>query len=96
MIGEPVDPFATFLEVLPEWYFFLVFQILHTIPNKILSILLMVSVPARLLIVPFLKNVNEFQNPFHRPIVTTIFLIGIAVAFWLSIGATLPIDKSLT
>ncbi|KAJ8900065.1 hypothetical protein K2173_024181 [Erythroxylum novogranatense] len=56
----------------------------------------MVLVPARLLTVPFLENVNKFQNLFRRPIATTIFLIGTVVALWLGIGATLPIDKSLT
>ncbi|XP_075497961.1 uncharacterized protein LOC142535775 [Primulina tabacum] len=96
MIGEPADPFATPLEILPEWYFFPVFQILRTVPNKLLGVLLMVSVPAGLLIVPFLENVNKFQNPFRRPVATTVFLIGTAVALWLGIGATLPIDKSLT
>ena len=42
------------------------------------------------------NNVNKFQNPFRRPVATTVFLIGTAVALWLGIGATLPIDKSLT
>ncbi|KAJ8772775.1 hypothetical protein K2173_027952 [Erythroxylum novogranatense] len=46
MIGEPADPFATPLEILSEWYFFLVFQILRTVPNKLLGVLLMVSVLA--------------------------------------------------
>uniref|UniRef100_A0A2K1YGV5 Cytochrome b/b6 C-terminal region profile domain-containing protein n=1 Tax=Populus trichocarpa TaxID=3694 RepID=A0A2K1YGV5_POPTR len=46
MIGEPADPFATPLEILLEWYFFPVFQILRTVPNKLLGVLLMVSVPA--------------------------------------------------
>ena len=96
MIGEPADPFATPLEILPEWYFFPVFQILRTVPNKLLGVLLMVSVPAGLLTVPFLENVNKFQNPFRRPVATTVFLIGTVVALWLGIGATLPIDKSLT
>jgi cytochrome b6/f complex subunit IV len=32
-IGEPADPFATPLEILPEWYFFPVFQILRTVPK---------------------------------------------------------------
>nr|WAN81349.1 cytochrome b6/f complex subunit IV [Alepis flavida]WAR64349.1 cytochrome b6/f complex subunit IV [Alepis flavida] len=71
-------------------------QILRTVPNKLLGVLLMVSVPAGLLIVPFLENVNKFQNPFRRPIATTIFFIGTTTALWLGIGATLPIDKSLT
>ncbi|KEH17723.1 cytochrome b6-F complex subunit 4 [Medicago truncatula] len=96
MIGEPADPFATPLEILPEWYFFPVFQILRTVPNKLLGVLLMVSVPTGLLTVPFLENVNKFQNPFRRPVATTVFLIGTVVALWLGIGATLPIDKSLT
>jgi cytochrome b6-f complex subunit 4 len=43
----------------------------------------------------FLENVNKFQNPFRRPVAMTVFLIGTAVALWLGIGATLPIDKSL-
>nr|QBK34066.1 cytochrome b6/f complex subunit IV [Taxus sp. 'Emei type']QBK35378.1 cytochrome b6/f complex subunit IV [Taxus sp. 'Emei type']QBK35624.1 cytochrome b6/f complex subunit IV [Taxus sp. 'Emei type'] len=96
MIGEPANPFATPLEILPEWYFFPVFQILRTVPNKLLGVLLMASVPAGLLTVPFLENVNQFQNPFRRPVATTVFLIGTVVALWLGIGATLPIDESLT
>ncbi|XP_057863199.2 cytochrome b6-f complex subunit 4-like [Cryptomeria japonica] len=96
MIGEPANPFATPLEILPEWYFFPVFQILRTVPNKLLGVLLMDSVPAGLLTVPFLENVNQFQNPFHLPVATTIFLFGTVVALWLGIGATLPINESLT
>jgi cytochrome b6/f complex subunit IV len=96
LIGEPANPFATPLEILPEWYFFPVFQILRTVPNKLLGVLLMASVPVGLLTVPFIENVNKFQNPFRRPVATTIFLIGTVVAVWLGIGATLPIDQSLT
>ncbi|XP_047268000.1 cytochrome b6-f complex subunit 4 [Capsicum annuum] len=75
IFGEPADPFATPLEILPEWYFFPVFQILRTVPNKLLAILLMVTVPVGLLTVPFLENVNKFQNPFRRPVAMTVFLI---------------------
>jgi len=56
----------------------------------------MAAVPAGLLTVPFLENVNKFQNPFRRPIATTVFLIGTVVSVWLGIGATLPIDKAIT
>ena len=47
MIGEPADPFATPLEILPEWYFFPLFQILRTVPNKnkLLGVLLRGYVP---------------------------------------------------
>jgi cytochrome b6/f complex subunit IV len=95
-IGEPANPFATPLEILPEWYFFPVFQLLRTVPNKLLGVLLMAAVPAGLLTVPFLENINKFQNPFRRPVASTVFLFGTVVAIWLGIGATLPIDISLT
>ena len=96
VIGEPANPFATPLEILPEWYFFPVFQLLRTVPNKLLGVLLMAAVPAGLLTVPFIESINKFQNPFRRPVATTVFLVGTVVAIWLGIGACLPIDISLT
>jgi cytochrome b6-f complex subunit 4 len=95
-IGEPANPFATPLEILPEWYFYPVFQLLRVIPNKLLGVLLMAAVPAGLLTVPFIENINKFQNPFRRPIATTVFLLGTLVAVYLGIGSTFPIDQSLT
>ena len=95
-IGEPANPFATPLEILPEWYFFPVFQLLRTVPNKLLGVLLMAAVPLFLALVPFIENINKFQNPFRRPIATTMFLVGTLAAIWLGIGACLPIDTSLT
>lgn len=96
MIGEPADPFATPLEILPEWYLYPVFQILRILPNKLLGIAAMGSVPLGLMLVPFIEGVNKFQNPFRRPVATTVFLFGTLVTIWLGVGATLPIDKSLT
>nr|ASQ40375.1 cytochrome b6/f complex subunit IV [Cyanoptyche gloeocystis] len=96
LIGEPADPFSTPLEILPEWYFYPVFQILRVIPNKLLGVLLMASVPLGLITIPFVENVNKFQNPFRRPIATAVFLFGTLTTIWLGIGATCPIDKSLT
>jgi len=95
-LGEKADPFATPLEILPEWYFFPTFNLLRVIPNKLLGVLSMAAVPAGLLTVPFLENVNKFQNPFRRPIASLTFIVGTFVAVWLSIGAALPIDESLT
>jgi cytochrome b6/f complex subunit IV len=94
--GEPANPFATPLEILPEWYFFPTFNLLRVLPNKLLGVLSMAAVPAGLLTVPFIENVNKFQNPFRRPVAMTVFLIGTVVAIWLGIGATLPIDKAIT
>jgi hypothetical protein len=56
----------------------------------------MAAVPAGLITVPFLENVNKFQNPFRRPISSLTFIVGTFVAIWLGIGATLPINQALT
>ena len=96
MVGEPADPFATPLEILPEWYLFPVFQILRVVPNKLLGIAAMAGIPLGLMLVPFIENVNRFQNPFRRPVATTMFMVGTLVTLWLGIGATFPIDKSFT
>jgi cytochrome b6-f complex subunit 4 len=96
MVGEAADPFATPLEILPEWYLYPVFQILRILPNKLLGIACMGGIPLGLMLVPFIESVNKFQNPFRRPVATAVFLFGTAFTIWLGIGATLPIDKSLT
>nr|YP_009745237.1 cytochrome b6/f complex subunit IV [Halymenia maculata]QIG87247.1 cytochrome b6/f complex subunit IV [Halymenia maculata] len=96
VIGEPANPFATPLEILPEWYFFPTFNLLRVIPNKLIGVLSMASVPAGLIAVPFIENINKFQNPFRRPIATTIFLFGTLTSIWLGIGATMPITKAIS
>jgi len=95
-LGEKADPFATPLEILPEWYFFPTFNLLRVIPNKLLGVLSMAAVPVGLITVPFIENVNKFQNPFRRPVATSVFLLGTFVAIWLGIGATVPIDKAIS
>ena len=95
-LGEKADPFATPLEILPEWYFFPTFNLLRVLPNKLLGVLSMASVPLGLLTVPFIENVNKFQNPFRRPIASLVFLFGTFTSIWLGIGATMPIDKAIS
>jgi cytochrome b6-f complex subunit 4 len=96
IVGEPANPFATPLEILPEWYLYPAFQILRIVPNKLLGIALQTAIPLGLMLVPFIESVNKFQNPFRRPIAMSVFLVGTLVTIWMGIGATLPIDKSLT
>jgi len=66
-LGEKADPFATPLEILPEWYFFPTFNLLRVLPNKLLGVVAMAAVPAGLLTVPFIENINNFQNPLPSP-----------------------------
>ena len=96
LVGEPANPFATPLEILPEWYLYPVFQILRVLPNKLLGIACQGAIPLGLMLVPFIEGVNKFQNPFRRPVATAVFLFGTVVTFWLGVGATFPIDESLT
>jgi cytochrome b6-f complex subunit 4 len=96
MLGEPANPFATPQEILPEWYLYPTFQIFRIVPNKLLGVVLNVSIPVGLILIPFIESVNKFQNPFRRPVATTVFLVSILVTLWLGIGATVPLDKSLT
>lgn len=95
-IGEKADPFATPLEILPEWYFFPTFNLLRVIPNKLIGVLSMAAVPAALITVPFIEGINKFQNPFRRPIATIVFLMGTFISIWLGIGATMPLSKAIT
>ena len=81
-VGEPADPFATPLEILPEWYLFPTFNILRILPNKLMGIAAMAAVPLGLATVPFFENVNKFQNPFRRPVAMAVFLFGTVFAIW--------------
>nr|YP_009394219.1 cytochrome b6/f complex subunit 4 [Rhodomela confervoides]ARW62781.1 cytochrome b6/f complex subunit 4 [Rhodomela confervoides] len=95
-IGEPANPFATPLEILPEWYFFPTFNLLRVIPNKLIGVMSMASVPVGLITIPFIENINKFQNPFRRPVATTVFIIATFITVWLGIGATMPLSEAIT
>ena len=96
MLGDKANPFATPLEILPEWYLYPVFQILRVVPNKLLGIALQTLIPLGLMILPFIENVNKFSNPFRRPVAMSVFFFLTFLTIYLGIGACLPIDKSLT
>ena len=57
-VGEPADPFATPLEILPEWFLLPAFEILRAVPNKLLGIGGMLAIPFGLSLVPFLEASN--------------------------------------
>ncbi len=72
-IGPPANPFATPLEILPEWFLFPTFEILRIVPNKLLGISLMVAIPVMLLSLPFIESINPAHNPWRRPISLVVF-----------------------
>ena len=94
-LSEPADPFATPLEILPEWYIFATFNILRVLPTKLVGILSMAYIPLLFLLLAFGENVNKFQNPFRRPVMTSVFLSAAAYSFWLSFGSVASISEAL-
>jgi cytochrome b6-f complex subunit 4 len=94
-IIENATPFATPLEILPEWYLFPTFNLLRILPDKFIGILSMLYLPGVLLKLPFVENLSRYQNPFRRPIMASIFMCGFIYAVWLSIGPLEAIVKAL-
>ena len=83
-VGEPADPFATPLEILPEWFLLPAFEILRAVPNKLLGI-------AGMAAVPILEAANPFANPIRRPVGTWLFIAGIATSLILGYLSALPL-----
>lgn len=89
--GEPSDPFATPLEILPEWFLLPTFQILRAIPNKVLGVFLMTSVPLGLITIPAIESITPFCNPLRRPLSSVLFVLGLFLAIFLGFGSLLPL-----
>merc|ERR1719254_17230 len=84
---DKANPFATPLEILPEWYFLPTFNLLRVLPSKLIGVLSMSSVPLILLLVPFLENSCKFQNPFRRSASSIVFGFATGLSFWLAFGS---------
>jgi cytochrome b6-f complex subunit 4 len=100
-IGEPTNlgdrstPFATPLEILPEWYFYPTFNLLRVLPDKLIGVCSLVYIPIILILTPVIENTSVYQNPFRRPLALAVFLFTISYSVWLGIGSLLPINFSL-
>jgi cytochrome b6-f complex subunit 4 len=55
------------------------FNLLRVLPNKLLGVLSMAAVPAGLLTVPFIENVNKFRS-FPSSSSNDCFLLGTFMA----------------
>lgn len=80
-IIENATPFATPLEILPEWY--------------LINVLFPRCYIKLLICLPFGENLGQYQNPFRRPIMLSIFMCGSFYSIWLSIGPLLAIFQAL-
>ena len=93
-IGEASDPFATPLEILPEWFLLPTFELLRAIPNKIVGIAGMASVPLILITVPFIETINPFSNPLRRPLSTSAFIAGHMGSILLGYVSLMPVTAT--
>ena len=84
--GELANPFATPLEILPEWYFLRTFNMLRILSSKLIGVLSMIYLPAAVVVIPFGENMNRYQNPFRRPPMISIFVTLSTIAIWLGVG----------
>ena len=91
-VGEPADPFATPLEILPEWFLLPAFEILRAVPNKLLGISGMLAIPVGLSLVPVGESSNRYANPIRRPLATWLFMTGVVASLALGYFSALPLD----
>jgi cytochrome b6-f complex subunit 4 len=94
-LGEKANPFATPLEILPEWYFFPTFDLLRILPDKLSGVIALAILPVILIGTPFIENTNIYQNPFRRPVASMVTIVLFFYSFWLGVGSLLPVSLAL-
>ena len=75
------NPFATPYVILPEWYLFPTLNLLRVLPDKLINILLLTSIPILFLAIPFVENMSRYQNLFRRPIIISLFLFSLVISY---------------
>jgi cytochrome b6-f complex subunit 4 len=84
--GDEADPFVTPDSILPEWYLYPSYTLLRRIPDKLLGLFSIASVPIATGLIPFIENGNGFQNPLRRPLGFTVFGFGLVAALGLALS----------
>nr|ALP13679.1 cytochrome b6f subunit D [Karenia brevis] len=95
-IDAQSDPFSTPLEILPEWYFLPSFNLLRLLPNKLLGVAAMASIPLALTQVAASENQTASQNPNRRSQSSLLYILGSSSSSWLGAGGAMPLSQSLT
>ena len=93
--SEDALAFMTPLEIIPEWYLLSTFNLLRILSSKFIGMFSMFSFPGVLLLQASGENINRYQNPFRRPIITHIFITMLVYSIWLSIGPLEAINLSI-
>jgi cytochrome b6-f complex subunit 4 len=84
-MGTKANPFATPVEILPEWYLFPTFNLLRVLADKFIGILSLLALAVLLLLLPLGENLSIYQNPMRRPLIGCIFLTALGDSLWLRV-----------
>ena len=80
-LGPKADPTTTTYVPRPEWYFFVLFEVLRVIKPAVLTPVATIGVPTLcmvlLILLPFVDR-NAERHPLKRPLATTAGILTIA------------------
>ena len=83
------------LEIVPEWYLLLSFNLLRIVTSKGIGVKEMVILVPIMICLCIIENLSVYSNPFRRAIMVCVSLVYSILAIWLSIGSLVRIDKAL-
>ena len=89
------NAFSTPLEIVPEWYLLLCFNLLRIVTSKGIGVKEMVILVPIIVCLCIIENVSVYSNPFRRAIMVCVTLVYSIFAIWLSVGSLVRIDKAL-
>ena len=89
------NAFSTPLEIVPEWYLLLCFNLLRIVTSKGIGVKEMVILVPITIFLCIIENVSVYSNPFRRAIMVCVTLVYSIFAIWLSVGSLVRIDKAL-
>ena len=89
------NAFSTPLEIVPEWYLLLCFNLLRIVTSKGIGVKEMVILVPIIICLCIIENVSVYSNPFRRAIMVCVTLVYSIFAIWLSVGSLVRIDKAL-
>ena len=93
---ESGTPFATPLEIVPEWYLMSVFNLLRILSDKLVGVLTMLIAPAHTLATTAPnENATRYQNPLRRPVSQPVYMIKLQYSIWEFNSSVETMDKAL-
>jgi cytochrome b6-f complex subunit 4 len=89
------NAFCTPLEIVPEWYLFVSFNLLRILCSKVMGVVSMVILVVVMFRLSILENASVYCNALRRAIMLCVELVYSIYGMWLTIGATSLISHAL-